>query len=272
MNLQEITDITDPRVAVYSSLTDRQLQHTKEWNEGIFIAESPKVIQVALNHGYKPVSLLCEKKHIDGDAAPVIRQLEEGTPIYTGRREVLAALTGYTLTRGVLCAMTRKQKVELDDVVLNKHRIAVIDDVCDATNIGSIFRAAAALGVDGIVLSPTSCDPFNRRSIRVSMGTVFVIPWCRSEQPVLELKARGYKTLAFALKPYSIPLDTPSLSLEPRLAMIFGAEGEGLKDEVIGQADHSVIIPMSNGVDSLNVAAAASVVFWQLRWPPQDGR
>ncbi len=265
MKLQEITDINDPRVSVYSNLSDAQLRQCNDAPTGVFIAESPKVIRVALSAGYQPLSLLCERRHIDGDAADIIAVLEDKVPVYTGPRDVLASLTGYTLTRGVLCAMQRPTLPSVEEVVKDARRVAVIDGVCDSTNIGSIFRAAAALGIDAVLLTPTACDPLNRRSVRVSMGTVFLVPWTVIDEPVSSLHTYGFKSMAMALKPDSIPLDDPLLAAEDKLAIILGTEGDGLSDNVIADADYSVVIPMYHGVDSLNVASAAAVTFWQLR-------
>ncbi len=264
MKFTEITDITDPRLTVFTSLNDRQLRLAIDREQAILIAESPKVIRVALERGYRPVALLAEQRHLEGDAADIVGLLESSVPVYTGSREVLSQLTGYTLTRGVLCAMERPVQPSVADIVCEARRIAVIDGVSDTTNIGAIFRSAAALGVDAILMTRTSCDPFNRRSIRVSMGSVFIIPWTWLDGPISSLKDFGFKTMAMALKPTSIPLDSPSLADEPRLAIILGTEGDGLSDNVICQADYSVIIPMHNKVDSLNVATASAVAFWQL--------
>lgn len=264
-NIIEIASLSDERVSVYAQLRDGNLRHHIASQTGIFIAESPKVIRVALEAGYKPLSLLCEARHIYGDCKDIIDDIGYDTPIYTGSRDILAKLTGYTLTRGVLCAMERRPLPTVSDVVGGKHRIAVLDGVCESTNTGSIFRAAAALGIDGILLSRTSCDPLNRRSIRVSMGAVFRIPWTWIDSPFDELHKFGYKTLAMALKPTSIPLDSEELKDIPQIAIILGTEGDGLSDNVIHQADYSVIIPMHHNIDSLNVASAAAVTFWQLR-------
>ncbi len=264
MRFTEITDITDPRLTVFTSLNDRQLRSAIDREQAILIAESPKVIRVAIERGYRPVALLAEQRHLEGDAADIVGLLESSVPVYTGSREVLSQLTGYTLTRGVLCAMERPVQPSVADIVGEARRIAVIDGVSDTTNIGAIFRSAAALGVDAILMTRTSCDPFNRRSIRVSMGSVFIIPWTWLDGPISSLKDFGFKTMAMALKPTSIPLDSPSLADEPRLAIILGTEGDGLSDNVICQADYSVIIPMHNKVDSLNVATASAVAFWQL--------
>jgi len=245
-------------------LSDAQLRSRVDPSSAVFIAESPKVIRVALDAGYEPVSLLCEERHIAGDAADIVERIG-CVPIYTGSREVLRKLTGYTLTRGVLCAMRRPAEVPADELLLEARRVAVLDGVCDTTNIGAIFRAAAALGIDAVLLTRSTCDPLNRRSIRVSMGTVFLVPWAWVDNPFETLRGAGFKTLAMALKPYSIPLDDPRLYDEPRLAIILGTEGDGLANDVIDGADFSVVIPMKHGVDSLNVASAAAVAFWQLR-------
>lgn len=260
----EIDSLTHPGASLFSTLTEAQLRNRLEPEKGIFIAESPKVIKVALDAGYIPVALLCERKHLEGDAAEIIARCGE-IPVYTGDREVLAAITGYTLTRGVLCAMKRKPHPTVTDVTGDASRIAVIDGVTDTTNIGAIFRSAAALGIDAVLLTPTSCDPLNRRAVRVSMGSVFLIPWTWLETPVSSLREIGFKTVALALTEKSVSIDDPTLSAEPRLALILGTEGDGLAREVISNADYTARIPMMNGVDSLNVAAASAVAFWQLR-------
>ena len=264
MPILNIDSLDHPGVKVYASLTEAQLRNRLEPEKGIFIAESPKVIQVALSAGYIPLSLLCEEKHIKGDAAEIIRQCGD-IPIYTGNRELLAALTGYTLTRGVLCAMKRPAAKNLKDICKDAHRIVVIDGVVDTTNIGAIFRSAAALGIDAVLLTPTSCDPLNRRSIRVSMGSVFLIPWTWLENPISTLQSLGFKTVAMALSEHSIPIDSPQLKKEDKLAIIMGTEGDGLSSDIISNADYVVRIPMYHHVDSLNVAAASAVAFWELR-------
>ncbi|MDE6049307.1 MAG: RNA methyltransferase [Paramuribaculum sp.] len=264
MPVIEITSLDSPEVALFASMTEAQLRASVDAENGIFIAESPKVIAVALTAGYKPVALLCEKKHICGDAAEIIARCPD-IPVYTGDRELLAALTGYTLTRGVLCAFERKPSRSVEDVCAGATRVVVIDGVCDTTNIGAIFRSAAALGIDAVLLTPTSCDPLNRRSIRVSMGSVFLVPWTWIDTGVSQLKRLGFKTAAMALRDNSVSIDNPSLCAEPKLAIIMGTEGDGLSDTVIDSADYVVRIPMSHGVDSLNVAAASAVAFWQLR-------
>ena len=269
MNIIEIHSIEDPELNYFSKLTEAQLlQHHAVSDEGVFIAESPKVIRVALQAGYKPISLLCEKKHIEGDAADIIQQCGD-IPVYTGERALLAKLTGYTLTRGVLCAMQRKAHPTLAEVLKEAHRIVVIDGVVEATNIGSIFRSAAALGIDAVVLTTNTCDPLNRRSIRVSMGSVFLVPWTWLETPITSLHEYGFRTVAMALTDKSISLEDPILGSEEKLAIIMGTEGDGLPHDTISESDYVVRIPMSHQVDSLNVAAAAAVAFWQLRWPHQ---
>lgn len=249
---------------VFGTLTEAQLRNRLEPSKGIFIAESPKVIDVALRAGYEPLSLLCEQRHIDGDAAGIIARCGD-IPVYTGERSLLAQLTGYVLTRGVLCAMRRRVLPSVEQVCKGAKRVVVIDGVTDTTNIGAIFRSAAALGIDAVLLTPTSCDPLNRRAVRVSMGSVFLVPWTWLEAPVNSLNSLGFKTVAMALTDNSIPLDSPQLAAEPRLALVMGTEGDGLPKETIEQTDYVVRIPMSHSVDSLNVAAASAVAFWELR-------
>ena len=261
MNLIDLTSLSHPDVACYSGLTEAQL---RQQDGGLFIAESPKVIQVALNAGYEAVSLLCEKRHIEGDAAAIIAQCGD-IPVYTGTRELLSSLTGYILTRGVLCAMKRPTLPSVADVCRDARRVVIIQGVCDTTNIGAIFRSAAALGIDGVLLTNDSCDPLNRRSIRVSMGSVFLVPWTWTDTSLAEVKTLGFKTAAMALSLNSIPLDDPRLKQEDKLAIIMGTEGDGLPHSTISHADYVVRIPMSHQVDSLNVAAAAAVAFWELR-------
>lgn len=264
MNLIEIDSLSHPGVGIFASVTDAQMRNRLEPQKGVFIAESPKVILTAIGAGWEPLSLLCEKKHIEGDAREIISRCGD-IPVYTGERALLAAITGYTLTRGVLCAMRRKPLPSLETVCRGARRIAVIDGVSDTTNIGAIFRSAAALGVDGIILSPTSCDPLNRRAVRVSMGSVFLVPWTFDDNPVDHLKELGFTTVALALSDDSVPIDDPELVRTDRMAMVLGTEGDGLSAEVISRTDIVARIPMSHGVDSLNVAAAAAVAFWQLR-------
>ena len=267
MAIIEIASLGDPRVEMFGALTEAQLRNRLEPEKGIFIAESPKVINVALNAGYEPLAMLCEKRHIEGDAAPLIARCGD-IPVYTGERELLSQLTGYVLTRGVLCAMRRPQAPTIEDVCRDGRRIVVIDGVVDTTNIGAIFRSAAALGIDGVLLTRNSCDPFNRRAVRVSMGSVFLVPWTWMDDDLESLHQYGFKTAAMALSDDSIPLDSPSLAAEERLAIVMGTEGDGLPHETIARADYVVRIPMSHDVDSLNVAAAAAVAFWELRRRP----
>ncbi len=263
MPIVEISSLDFPGAEVFCRLTERQLRRGAVGNEGLFIAESPKVIRVALGAGYEPVSLLCERRHIDGDAAGIIARCG-GVPVYTGERGLLSRLTGYELTRGVLCAMRRKPRRSLDEVCKGAERVVVIDNVVDSTNIGAIFRSAAALGVDAVLLTENSCDPMTRRAVRVSMGSVFLVPWTWIANPVRELRALGFKTAAMALADKSVPLDDRRLKDEKKLAVIMGTEGEGLPAETIASADYVVKIPMMHGVDSLNVAAASAVAFWEL--------
>lgn len=264
MPIIEITSLTHPGVEIFATLTEAQLRKSIEPEKGIFIAESPKVIRVALDAGYEPLALLCEQKHIDGDAADIVARCGD-IRVYTGNRALLAELTGYTLTRGVLCAMRRPVPRAVDDVCRDARRVVVVDGVVDTTNIGAIFRSAAALGIDAVLLTPTSCDPLNRRAVRVSMGSVFLVPWTWLNAPVSSLKEIGFSTAAMALTDNSVSIDDEKLMNEERLAIIMGTEGDGLAHEVIDAADYVVRIPMAHGVDSLNVAAAAAVAFWQLR-------
>ena len=284
MTITEIKSLEEPGIQMFGSLTEAQLRNRLAPEQGVFIAESPKVIRVALDAGMEPVALLCERRHIAGDAADIVARLPENVPVYTGERDLLARLTGYTLTRGALCAMRRPQPHSLEEIlgvsnasvmlsegVRDKHsstrRIVVIHSVCDTTNIGAIFRSAAALGIHGVLLTPDSCDPLNRRAVRVSMGSVFMVPWTwlpTEEPPTQVLHSFGFRTVAMALTDDSIPLDAPELKAEPRLAIIMGTEGDGLPHSAIAEADYTVRIPMHHNVDSLNVAAAAAVAFWEL--------
>lgn len=263
MSVIEITSLEQPGVEVFSTLTEAQLRNRLDPQHGIFIAESPKVIRVALDAGYEPTALLCERKHITGDAADIVERIGD-VPIYTGDRDLLTRLTGYTLTRGVLCAMRRPLPPMVEDVCNGARRVVVIHGVVDTTNIGAIFRSAAALGIDAVLLTPDSCDPLNRRSVRVSMGSVFLIPWTWIENPLTKLKELGFRTAALALTDRSVSLDEPALKAEVRLALLMGTEGDGLPAEAISGADYVVRIPMMHGVDSLNVAAASAVAFWEL--------
>ncbi len=266
MPIIRIDRLDIPGVDMFARLTEAELRSRKDPAKAVFIAESPKVIRVALDAGYTSVALLCEQRHIDGDARDIILRIPQNVPVYTGDRELLAALTGYTLTRGVLCAMRRPLARKVEDVCRGAHRIVVIDNVVDTTNIGAIFRSAAALGIDAVLLTPNSCDPYNRRSVRVSMGSVFLVPWTWVDDSQQQLSALGFKTVAMALTSHSVPIDNVQLMAEPKLALLMGTEGDGLPHEVISQADYVARIPMSHQVDSLNVAAASAVAFWQLRW------
>ena len=260
--IHEITTLSDPRLDIFASLTEAQLRNRLDPTRGIFIAESPKVIRVALQAGYTPQALLCERKHITGDAADIIDKCGD-IPIYTGTRELLAQLTGYTLTRGVLCAMQRRPSPPVADVIGQARRIVVIDGVVDTTNIGAIFRSAAALGIDAVLLTRNACDPLNRRAVRVSMGSVFLVPWTWLDD-YTTLHSLSFTTAAMALTDDSIALDDPRLKQTEKLAIIMGTEGDGLPAQTIHDADYVIRIPMSHQVDSLNVAAAAAVAFWEL--------
>lgn len=264
MAIITIQSLEHPGIEVFSSLTEAQLRNRAAPEKGMFIAESPKVIRTALNAGLKATALLCERRHITGDAADIIEKCGD-IPVYTGDRQILAQLTGYTLTRGVLCAMRRPQRKTVKEICHGANRVVVIDNVVDTTNIGTIFRSAAALGIDAVLLTQDSCDPLNRRAVRVSMGSVFLIPWTWLDGTPDSLKEYGFKTVAMALTDRSIPLDSPIIKAEPRLAIIMGTEGDGLPHETISEADYTVRIPMFHGVDSLNVAAASAVAFWELR-------
>lgn len=271
-NIIEITDLSAPELDVYARLTDGQLRSKQHSEQGIFIAENHKVVTHALNAGYTPISFLMERRHITGIAKELTERCGD-VPIYTADRSVLEQLTGYQLTRGILCAMHRKPLPTVDDVCRDAKRIAVLEGIVDPTNIGAIFRSAAALGMDGILLTPTCCDPLYRRAVRVSMGTVFQIPWTRigdtnadwPQKGLALLSEKGFKTAALALSDRSVSIEDPILTAEDKLAVIFGTEGDGLADATIAGCDYTVRIPMAHGVDSLNVAAASAVTFWQLR-------
>lgn len=258
-----IDTLNHPGLDVFSKLTEANLRNKLEPEAGIFIAESPKVIRVALDKGLEPVSLLCEEKHISGDAADIVERCAD-IPVYTGERRLLESLTGYVLTRGVLCAMRRPKTKTVNEICKDARRIVIIDGVTDTTNIGAIFRSAAALGIDAVLLTPESCDPLNRRAVRVSMGSVFLVPWTWIEEPISNLKALGFSTLAMALTNNSLSLSDPILKTLPKIALIMGTEGDGLAEKTIRDADYVVRIPMYNDVDSLNVAAASAVAFWEL--------
>ena len=267
MPIIEISSLSHPGVEIFSALTEAQLRNHIELDKGLFIVESPKVIKRALEAGYEPLAILCEHKHIIGDASDVIERYSNDLPVYTGSRELLSKLTGYVLTRGVLCAMHRPILRRVEEICHEARRIVVIDGVVDATNIGAIFRSAAALGMDAVLLRCNSCDPLNRRAVRVSMGAVFCIPWTWMDGSLSDLSNLGFRTAAMALTDNSVSIDDPILMAESKLAIVVGSEGDGLAHETIAEADYVVRIPMSYCVDSLNVAAAAAVAFWQLRVP-----
>ncbi len=267
----EITDFSAPELDVYARLTEGQLKNRAEPEKGLFIAESPKVIDRALDAGFEPVSLLMERKHVDGQAKGIVERCGD-IPVYTSDLDVLTRLTGFQLTRGVLCAMRRRPVPTARKVCENARRIAVLEDIMNPTNLGAIFRSAAALNMDAVLLTPACCDPLYRRSVRVSMGTVFQIPWATigqeigdwPERGMEELRAMEFKTVAMALRDDSYNVDDPILAAQDKLAVVLGTEGDGLADRTIADCDFTVRIPMSHGVDSLNVAAASAVAFWQL--------
>ena len=270
-NIIEITDIAAPQLDPYVRLTEAQLKNRLHPEDGLFIAESPKVIGYALDAGYAPISLLMERRHIAGKAASLLERVGN-IPVYTAEEAVLRDLTGYPLTRGVLCAMRRKPLPTVEAVCRDARRVAVLEGIVDTTNIGAIFRSAAALGVDGVLLTPTTCDPLNRRAVRVSMGTVFQVPWTRigkapadwPEAGLTALNGMGFQSVALALSDDSVDIDDPSLLARPKLAMVLGTEGDGLAPDTIANCDYTARIPMAHGVDSLNVAAAGAVAFWTL--------
>ena len=264
LNIIEITDFNAQELDVYARLTEAQLLNRHCLKEGLFIAESPKVIERALDAGYEPVSFLVEHKHIHGEAEAVLARCA-GLPVYTAEFDVLTNLTGYQLTRGMLCAMRRKALPAVEQVCAKARRVAVLEDIMNPTNLGAIFRSAAALGMDAVLLTPACSNPLYRRSARVSMGTVFQVPWTYMDEGWTEtLRALGFKTAAMALRDDSVSIDDPALCKEEKLAVVLGTEGDGLAASTIATCDYTVRIPMSHGVDSLNVAAASAVAFWQL--------
>ena len=270
-NIIEITDFHAPELDPYARLTQNQLRNRLEPEKGIFIAESPKVIDRALDAGYKPVSLLMERKQITGPAAGILSRCGDA-PVYTADREMLAELTGFKLTRGVLCAFRRPAPRPVEELCKNARRVAVLEGIVDSTNVGAIFRSAAALNMDAVLINPSCCDPLCRRAVRVSMGTVFQVPWGQlgetpadwPEKGMDILHSLGFKTAAMALSDRSVSIDDEQLAKEPKLAIVLGTEGDGLAADTIASCDYTVKIPMSHGVDSLNVAAASAVAFWQL--------
>jgi tRNA G18 (ribose-2'-O)-methylase SpoU len=263
-NIIEITDFLAPELDVYARLTEVQLLNREFPEKGLFIAESPKVIERALNAGYEPVSCLMEKRHIEGEGKYLLSRMKE-VPVYCAEFDVLTQLTGFKLTRGMLCAMKRKPLPDVVKLCENKSRIVILDQVMNPTNVGAIIRSAAALGMDAVLLTPGCSDPLYRRASRVSMGTVFQIKWTFMENSDLEkIKAMGFKTVAMALKDNSLSIRDPELTSEEKLAIVMGTEGDGLSDVTIAECDYTVKIPMYYGVDSLNVAAASAIAFYQL--------
>lgn len=268
----EVTDLSMPELEPFTRLTEAQLRNRLEPEKGIFIAESPKVILRALDAGYEPVSLLMEHRQLTGQGSGVLARCA-GIPVYTASRELLAELTGYPLTRGVLCAMRRPKLPSVEELCADARRVAVLEGIVDSTNIGAIFRSAAALNMDAVLVTPTCSDPFYRRAVRVSMGTIFQVPWTRiGEEPsqwpdagLRRLQSLGFRTAAMALSDDSVSIEDPRLLAEERLAIVLGTEGDGLAARTIAACDYTVRIPMAHEVDSLNVAAASAVAFWQLR-------
>ena len=268
----EITDLNMLELDVYARLTEAQLRARMEAERGVFIAESPKVIELALNAGCIPLSLLMERRHLQGQGASLMALCPD-IPVYTADRDVLASLTGYALTRGILCAMQRPSPRTAESLLADARRVAVLEGIVDSTNMGAIFRSAAALGMDAVLLTPTCCDPLCRRAVRVSMGTIFQVPWARIgdcpedwPQAGMELLHKnGFATAAMALDDRAISIDDVRLRQEEKLAVLLGTEGDGLSHQTIAHCDYTVMIPMEHGVDSLNVAAASAVAFWQLR-------
>lgn len=271
-NIIKITDLNKPELDVYARLSEVQLLRYNEPDLGLFICESPKVISRALDAGYTPISILVEEKEIKDDVLEIMKRCEE-IPVYTSDYETLSQLTGFNLTRGMLCCMKRNPLPNVGELIQNARRVAIMEDVVNPTNVGAIFRSAAALNMDAILLTPACSNPLYRRAARVSMGTVFQAPWTffkngPSEDPsksyITELKNHGFKTVAFALRDDSISIDNPQFASEEKLAIILGTEGEGLQDSTLANCDYTVKIPMSHGVDSLNVAAASAIAFWEL--------
>lgn len=269
-NIIEINDITAPELDVYARTSEVQLLRYYEPGPGIFIAESPKVIERALNAGYEPISFLVEHKDLEGEVKYILERYPE-IPVYTAEYEVLVGMTGYALARGMLCAMKRRQLPSVEEICRNTSRIAILENVVNPTNIGAIFRSAAALHMDAVLLTNGCSDPLYRRAARVSMGTVFQIPWtyfdkktCWPQESMKVIQDMGFKTVAMALREDSCSIDDPQLLAEEKLAVILGTEGDGLASTTIADCDYTVMIPMSHGVDSLNVAAASAVAFWEL--------
>ena len=278
-NIIKISDFQAPELDVFVRLTGAQLRNKLEPEKGIFIAESGTVIEVALNAGLEPIAFLTDERMVESSAKSIIDRLShyptdnpKGFPIYVAERDVLTSLTGFELTRGALCAFRRPKETPVSELLRGARRVAVLEEVTDSTNIGALFRSAAALGIDAVLVTPTCCDPLCRRAVRVSMGTVFQVPWGRigdsaadwPEKGLSTLRELGFKTCAMALSDNSVSIDDPALAKERKLAIVLGTEGNGLKKSTIATCDYTVKIPMSHGVDSLNVAAAGAVAFWQL--------
>ena len=271
-NIIRVTDLEWPELAVFTRLTQAQLRSRRAPEKGLFIAESAKVIDHALDAGYVPVSFLMERRHIEGQGRAILARCGE-TPVYTADSGLLEELTGYRLTRGILCAMHRPRLLQAEELCAKARRVAVLEGIADPTNVGAIFRSAAALGMDAVLLTPSCCDPLCRRAVRVSMGTVFQVPWAVlgdtpadwPEKGMDRLHAMGFKTAAMALDDRAVSIDDPALQAEEKLAIVLGTEGDGLAHSTIARCDYTVMIPMQHGVDSLNVAAAGAVAFWELR-------
>ena len=271
-SLFPITDFADPALDVYARLTENQLVNREDLSQGLFIAESPKVIERALNAGYVPVSFLMEPRHVETQARDILARCGE-VPVYTAPLDVLKQLTGFPLTRGMLCAMRRPKLQSVEDVCRDARRVVVLENVMNPTNIGAIFRSAAALGMDAVLLTTAGSDPLYRRASRVSMGNVFLIPWTYLPEEgdwTQLLRSFGFRTVAMALRDDSVRLDDPRLAAEEKLAIVMGTEGDGLASATIASCDYTVKIPMYHGVDSLNVAAASAVAFYELGLPPPN--
>ena len=270
--ITKINDFNSPELDIYVRLTGAQLRRRCEEDKGIFIAESPTVIDVALRSGCEPISLLTDERLMGGAVEDIIARLPEDADVFVAEKDILRSMTGFELTRGALCAMKRPSRVSVEELCRGARRVAVLEQIADSTNIGAIFRSAAAFDIDAVLVTPTCCDPLCRRAVRVSMGTVLQVPWGRigetkedwPEAGIRELRALGFKTCAMALTDDSVSIEDERLRKEERLAIVLGTEGDGLKKSTIAACDYTVKIPMSHGVDSLNVAAAGAVAFWQL--------
>ena len=270
--ITKINDFNSPELDIYVRLTGAQLRQRREEDRGLFIAESPTVIDVALRSGCEPISLLTDERLINGAVEDIIARLPEDTDVFVAERDILRSMTGFELTRGALCAMKRPARVPLEELCRGARRVAVLEEIADSTNIGAIFRSAAAFDIDAVLVTPTCCDPLCRRAVRVSMGTVLQVPWGRigetkedwPEAGIRELRSLGFKTCAMALTDDSVSIEDERLKKEEKLAIVLGTEGDGLKKSTIAACDYTVKIPMSHGVDSLNGAAAGAVAFWQL--------